>query len=70
MANEVYGVLDASDFLDQRGAYSVICYGDVEEEWLVDIRLVKDRWGCEGGFEVLENLFAFVISRELRRFFE
>ena len=63
-------MLDASDFLDQNSAYSVIYCGDVEEEWLVDIQLVEDRWGCEGGFEVLENLFAFVVPRELRGFFE
>jgi len=69
-ANEMYGVLDASDFFDQRYAYSVFYCDDVDEEWLVDIQLVEDRWRCKGGFEVLENLLTFVIPRELRGFFE
>jgi len=48
----------------------VICCGDVDEEWLVDIWLVEDRWRCKGGFEVLENLFAFVVPKQLRGFIE
>jgi len=34
------------------------------------IRFVEDMWGCEGGFKVLENFFAFVVPRELHGFFE
>ena len=34
------------------------------------IWFVEDWWGCECGFEVLENFFAIIVLGELLGFFE
>jgi len=36
----------------------------------VCIWFVENWWGCEGGFEILEDFFAIIVPRELCEFFE
>jgi len=57
-------MLCAFYFLNKRGAYGIVGGRDVYQQGLTGVWLVEDRWGGQGCFEFLENLFTIISPRE------